>query len=54
MFFNDRNRLGFDDVPPEAAESLARSWGYSDLDESWGAMQGWANGLLHEETDDDE
>ena len=52
MFFNDRNRLGFDDVNPAAAERLAREWGYDELDESWGAMLGWATGLLHEEIDE--
>lgn len=41
--------LGFDDVDPEDAEALARSWGYDELDESWGAVLGWAAGLLHED-----
>ena len=43
---------GFDDVSSSAAEELARSWGYSEVNDSWGAMVGWAMGLLHDGSDD--
>ncbi len=48
------DRLPFDDVPTEAAESLAQSWGYSECDESWSAIVGWATGLLHDGSNDED
>ncbi len=51
-FFNDDRLPGFDDVSGEAAEQLAREWGYDECDESFGAIVGWAAGILHEDLDD--
>ena len=48
------DRLPFDDVSAEAAESLAQSWGYSECDETWSAMVGWATGLLHDGSNDED
>ena len=45
--------LRYEDVSDEAAEGLAESWGYSDDDDSWSAMVGWAAGLLHDGSDDE-
>jgi len=50
----DRERWGFDDVKPEAAERLVAEWGYDETSETYGAMLGWATGLLHDGSDDDE
>lgn len=43
----------FDGDPrTEPAEELAREWGYDECDESWGAVVGWASGLLRDDDDD--
>ena len=46
--------LRFDDIPDGAAERLAESWGRDPSSEDWGAMVGWAAGLLHDGSDDEE
>ena len=46
--------IRFDDVSDGAAESLATEWGSDSSNEDWGAMVGWAAGLLHDGSDDDE
>ena len=51
---SDRDRWGFDDVKPEAAERLVAEWGYDETSETYGAMLGLATGLLHDGSDDDE
>ena len=44
---------GYPDVAPEAAEALARDWGYDETDDVWSAILGWAAGLLHDGSDDE-
>ena len=46
--------LRFDDIPDGAAEGLAESWGNSDDDDSWSGMVGWAAGLLHDGSEDED
>ena len=54
MFYDDFSKVpGFDDVPSSVAEELARDWGFDETSDAWGAMVGWAAGLLHDGSDDE-
>ena len=46
--------IRYDDVTQEEAESLATEWGGDSSSEDWGAMVGFAAGLLHDGSDDED